>query len=213
MASLMDKSPGASIMEIGCGTGLHSYILAKSTGLQVLGTDICGPFIETARSRYSLPNLRFETLDFNNRTDIDGVLKGRLFDNVVGDGILHHLYYNMDTCLANINRLLKPGGKIIFLEPNFFNPYCLLIFNVGIFRKMARLEPAEMTFTKKFIGEKLGRAGFGSVKTEYRDFLVPGIPDFLIGPSIAAGSVVEKIPLLNMTAQSLFISASKLKAL
>jgi len=98
---------------------------------------------------------------------------------------------------------------MVFQDPNFYNPYCLLIFNIPVFRKMARLEPGEMSFTRRFIGQKLRDAGFTSVKVEYRDFLVPGVADFMIAPSIALGDIAEKIPVLNMLAQSLYIYAEK----
>jgi len=205
----MDLQETTKILEIGCGTGRHSHMIAKKTGKYVLGTDICKPFIETAQNRYSLQNLEYKTLDFNSREDVNAVLSGQTFDYVVGDGILHHLYYNMDNSLASINKLLKPGGKAIFLEPNFYNPYCLLIFKIGFFRKLAKLEPSEMTFTSSFIKSKLEKAGFSRTDTEYRDFLVPGTPDFLIGPVVAVGNVLEKIPVIKMLAQSIFISAVK----
>ena len=202
-------SGSASILEIGCGTGKHSYLLAKKTGKHFLGTDICGPFIEEARARYSLPNLEYKQLDFNSRGDVMKVLNGLTFDYIVGDGILHHLYDNLDNSLININKLLSPGGKIVFLEPNFYNPYCLLIFNIGVFRKLAKLEPGEMTFTPGFITKKLKNAGFSGVNIDFRDFLVPGIPDCMINPAIAVGNVIEKLPLMNRLSQSIFISAVK----
>jgi 2-polyprenyl-3-methyl-5-hydroxy-6-metoxy-1,4-benzoquinol methylase len=184
-------------------------MLAEMTGNSVLGTDICAPFIEQAKATYSLPNLKYQRLDFNDLSEIREVVKDHKLDYVVGDGILHHLYYNLDESLKNINSLLADNGKIIFLEPNFFNPYCLLIFHVGFFRKLAKLEPVEMTFTSGFMKEKLEVAGFSPVLTEYRDFLVPGTPESLMPLVVAAGAVMEKIPLLKLFSQSLFISADK----
>jgi len=209
MISKMDLSRDVRILEIGCGTGRLSYLLAKKTGKQVLGTDICGPFIENAKNSYSLPNLDYELLDFSRHEHIEKVLKNRTFDYIVGDGILHHLYPFMDRSLEEAWKLLNNGGKMVFLEPNFYNPYCLLIFNITFFRKLAKLEPGEMSLKRKFITEKLSKAGFTGINVEYSDYLVPGIPDFMIKPSIAAGSLLEKIPFVNMTAQSLYITASK----
>ncbi len=207
--SRMGPQARGRMLEIGCGTGRMSYLLAKNTGMQVLGADICAPFIEQAGKTYSLPNLRYGLLDFSKPGDIKRASEGGLFDCVAGDGILHHLYPVLGSVLAGIHGLLKEKGRIVFLEPNFFNPYCLLIFNIKFLRKLARLEPGEMTFTKKFITGKLEKAGFTDIRVEYRDFLVPGVPDFLIGPVTAAGGVLEKIPAINMLAQSMFISASK----
>ena len=80
--------------------------------------------------------------------------------------------------------LLKDKGKIIFLEPNLFNPYIYLIFSYESLRKKAHLEPDEMAFSKPFIVEKLKKAGFSNIQVEYRDFLLPGIPESLVKPSI-----------------------------
>jgi len=204
-----DGVKGLHVLEIGCGTGDVSYRLARGTGAIVYGTDLCLPFIEQAKTSYRLPNLKYGVLDFNNEQHLGNIEKTGRFDAVVGNGILHHLYYSLNKSLANIYRLLKPGGKIAFWEPNYFNPYCLLIFNVSIFRKLARLEPTEMTFTRRFIRRKLEEAGFCEIEIEFKDFLLPSVPDVLIQPLVSIGALVERIPVLKALAQSIFISAMK----
>lgn len=208
--SRMESGTEKKILEIGCGTGELAYMMAEKTDSKILGVDICVPFIEQARKNYSLPNLEFQILDFNDKDSLKKLTGEYKFDYVVGNGILHHLYYNMDEALGNIHSLLKTGGKIVFLEPNFYNPYCLLIFKIKPFRKLARLEPGETTFTKTFITGKLKKASFTDIKVEYRDFLVPGTPEALIKPVILLGDMVEKLPVLNMLAQSIYISARKM---
>jgi 2-polyprenyl-3-methyl-5-hydroxy-6-metoxy-1,4-benzoquinol methylase len=205
----MELNAETKILEIGCGTGELSHMMAQKTDCKILGIDICAPFIEQARKNFNLSNLEFKTLDFNDADNLRKITAEYKFDYVIGNGILHHLYYNLDESLSNIHSLLKKGGGIIFLEPNFYNPYCLLIFNIKLFRKLARLEPDEMTFTGKIITRKLEKAFFSDIKVEYRDFLVPGTPEFLIKPVITIGGMIEKIPVLNMTAQSIYIFARK----
>jgi SAM-dependent methyltransferase len=207
--SRVELGAGAKILEIGCGTGELSCMMAQRTDCKILGIDICAPFIEQARKNFKLPNLEFETLDFNDAGNLKKITAESRFDYVVGNGMLHHLYYNMDEALSNIYSLLNRDGKIIFLEPNFYNPYCLLIFNIKLFRKLARLEPAEMTFTRREIAGKLEKASFSDINVEYRDFLVPGTPGFLIKPVVLLGDLIEKIPVLNMTAQSIYVFARK----
>jgi 2-polyprenyl-3-methyl-5-hydroxy-6-metoxy-1,4-benzoquinol methylase len=195
----------ADVLEIGCGTGKMAFLIAKKTGFNVLGIDLCLPFIEQSKHNYHLPNLDFLVLDFNNPDK----LCGRKFDYIIGDGILHHLYYNIDESLLNIKKLLKENGKIVFLEPNLLNPYCYLIFNTTpFFRKRARLEPTEKAFSKQFIKKNLTAAGYKNVKVEYKDFLLPGIPNILIKPSIIISNILEGIPLLKCISQSIFISAN-----
>ncbi len=200
----MQVEPGRNILEIGCGTGDIAFMLAQKTNMQVLGTDLCVPFIEEAKKEFIHPTLRYDILDFNK---IDEFKENR-FDYIVGNGILHHLYYHLDEALVNLRLLLKPGGKIIFWEPNLYNPYIYLIFSFQGLRKKAALEPDEMAFSKPFIEAKLKKAGFSEIQVSYRDFLLPGIPDALIKPSVVIGNVLEKIPLINKVSQSIFIEAS-----
>lgn len=205
MISQMNIQPGASVMEIGCGTGKNCFMLAKKTGMNVLGTDLCVPFIEDAKKNFQLPNLRYDILDFNQASQF----KGEKFDYIIGNGILHHLYHHLDDAFTNMRNLLKDNGKIIFLEPNLYNPYVYLIFSYDKLRTLTHLEPDEMAFSKRFVSKKLNKAGYSNIKVEYKDFLLPGIPDALIAPSVIIGDLVEKIPLVNKVSQSIFISATK----
>jgi 2-polyprenyl-3-methyl-5-hydroxy-6-metoxy-1,4-benzoquinol methylase len=193
------------VLEIGCGTGEVSYWIAENTKLNVLGTDLCVPFIAEANSKYQLPNLNFEVLDFNNPDQV----KDRKFDYIIGNGILHHLYYNLPAALLTIKNLLTENGKMIFMEPNVYNPYCAMIFNVPFLRKMTNLEPDEMAFSKQFIIQKLREVGFNKIKVDYKDFLLPGVPEFMIKPSIVIGDILEKLPIVNKISQSIFIVAEK----
>jgi 2-polyprenyl-3-methyl-5-hydroxy-6-metoxy-1,4-benzoquinol methylase len=202
MLSEMDVKSDKKVLEIGCGTGYVSYYIAQRSTMSVTGSDLCKPFIDDAREKYKLANLSFDTLDFN--TAANSV--NNKFDYLIGNGILHHLYYNLDEVFSTFKKILNPNGKIIFMEPNIYNPYVAAIFKNPALRKWARLEPDEMAFSKTFVDEKLKKAGFKNIKTNYRDFLLPGIPDFLITPSILVGDVLEKTP-LKYISQSILISA------
>ena len=68
-------------------------------------------------------------MDANNLTFENGS-----FDIVFGGAILHHL--DINNTIHHIHRVLKPGGKIIFLEPLNMNPL------YKIYRKM---NPKERT--------------------------------------------------------------------
>lgn len=210
MISKMNFEKKVRILEIGCGTGELSYLLAKKTGSHVLGIDLCKTFIQCAKKKYLLNNLQYEILDFNHSESLFNIMKNNKFDYIVGNGILHHLYYNIYESLKSIYYLLNNNGRIVFLEPNIFNPYCYLIFNLFPFRKLAKLEPEEMAFSKRYITKKLVEAGFNNIEVEYKDFLLPGTPSFLINPVITIGGIAEKVPFFNKISQSIYISASKL---
>ncbi|MCX6276972.1 MAG: class I SAM-dependent methyltransferase [Bacteroidetes bacterium] len=206
MVRQMDSSDHKDILEIGCGTGELSSILAEKTTHNVLGTDLCAPFIDQAKQNYKLPNLQFKVLDFHNPQ----CLGEKKFDYIVGNGILHHLYYNLDNSLKALKNLLKDDGKLLFIEPNIYNPYCFIIFGTTpFFRKIANLEPDEMAFSGKYITRLLKKQSYTEIYVEYRDFLLPNTPTFLVNPTIAIGSVLERIPIIQYLSQSVFISARK----
>lgn len=204
MIKEMDVVTGKKVLEIGCGTGYVAYTIAQKTNMQVLGSDLCEPFIEEARRNYVHPNLSFETLDFNQAA----ATVNNKFDYIIGNGILHHLYHNLDGVFATLMNLLNSEGKIIFMEPNIYNPYVAAIFKNKALRKWAKLEPDEMAFSKRFIHKKLQESKFKNIKVSYKDFLLPGIPKFLVAPSVVAGNVLEKTP-FKFISQSILITGAK----
>lgn len=206
LMSKMDLSKHNDILEIGCGLGDISYYIAGNSNSNVLGTDICEPFIKEAREKYIHPNLQYDVLDFSKPEK----LHGRKFDYIIGNGILHHLYNTLDNALLDLKSLLKDGGKIIFIEPNLVNPYCYLIFNTTTsLRRWAKLEPDEMAFTKCLLKKKLSKAGYKNIELSNIDFLLPVTPEYLVKPTIVLGNIVEKIPVLKLMAQSIFLCAEK----
>jgi SAM-dependent methyltransferase len=68
-------------------------------------------------------------MDANNLTFENGS-----FDIVFGGAILHHL--DINKTIHHIHRVLKPGGKIIFLEPLNMNP---------LYKIYRRMNPKERT--------------------------------------------------------------------
>jgi SAM-dependent methyltransferase len=203
--SKMDPLPSRKVLEIGCGRGEIARRLAARTGMHVLGVDRSERFVQQARIDAVEDTVRFEVMDVLHAEDR---FKDDRFDYVVGNGILHHLYGEFDAALRAMRSLLKEKGKILFLEPNLHNPYVYLIFTRPKLRRLARLEPDEMAFTRCFAMQHLNGTGFCEVEVEYRDFLVPGVPDWLIRPLVLGGCIAERTPGVKHLAQSLFISAT-----
>lgn len=207
MISKMDtRKEGLSILEIGCGTGEGIAYMVEKLQCRGVGLDLSEKFLKMATERYQMANLSYLQANFNDQSVINQSLNNEKFDYIVGNGILHHLYYHLDESLINLKKLLKPTGKIIFIEPNLYNPYVAAIFSIPYLRKKTFLEPDEMAFSRPFIVKKCQAAGFKNIEVEIKDFLLPNTPESLINPLIKIGDILEKTP-LSIIAQSLFICA------
>lgn len=105
-------TPGASLLDVGVGTGWTSVFLAES-GFDVTGVDIAPASVEIGderAARYGV-NVRFET------ADMDYLDLGRTFDAVLVFDALHHSVRQAQV-IAGISRHLAPGGWVLFGEPS-----------------------------------------------------------------------------------------------
>lgn len=105
------------MLEYGCGTGSHSFELARR-GADVVGIDISPTGVEIAKERAAqegLTNASYLIMDAENMT-----FPAQSFDLVIGEGILHHL--DMLKAYEQISRVLKSDGKAVFQEPLGHNP-------------------------------------------------------------------------------------------
>lgn len=195
------------VLEWGCGTGELAHFLAEGSNAQVTGADLCAPFIAQANQRFATEQLNFVVSDLSSAEGRAAL--GSQWNAIVGNGILHHLYHHIGDALSSMRAMLQPGGKLVFWEPNLFNPYVFAIFSFGPLRTLAKLEPDEMAFTPRWIEQHLRAAGFTDVAVSFRDFLVPNLPHALVPLVTRAGDVAEKLPVVDHLAQSLFITATR----
>lgn len=99
----LPEQAGLSILDLGCGTGLLTRLLAEK-GHLVVGIDNSAEMIRKARTLH--PNICFETADacalpWNERFDI-------VFSNAV-----FHWIREPRLLLQNVWKTLKPGGRLI----------------------------------------------------------------------------------------------------
>jgi len=108
---------GRKVLEIGCGMSGDLTFLSRS-GAYLTGIDISDVGVErsTERAREeSLENTEFRVMDAERMQFADNT-----FDLVCGKGILHHL--SLERSLKEIQRVVKPGGRAVFVEPLAHNP-------------------------------------------------------------------------------------------
>jgi SAM-dependent methyltransferase len=106
---------GMRVLDVGCGSGDVSLLLAKLVGEEghVTGIDRDGPSIEIARERVRrlhLPNITFV------QGDICAISPGLgPFDAAVGRRVIMYLPEPVDA-IKKIAATLRPGGVVAFLE-------------------------------------------------------------------------------------------------
>ena len=66
------------------------------------------------------------------------------FDAVIGSSVLHHL--DIEKAMAEIYRVLKPGGIVAFTEPNMMNPQIALQKNIPWLKRKLGDSPDETAF-------------------------------------------------------------------
>jgi ubiquinone/menaquinone biosynthesis C-methylase UbiE len=114
---LKDKvrvEPGGRILEIGCGRGAGSSIIRETFRPAVLhAMDLD---IEMIRMAYGyLPPEKRERISFYVGDAMRLPYRDESMDAVFGFGVLHHIE-DWQAALAEITRVIKPGGTYIFEE-------------------------------------------------------------------------------------------------
>ena len=94
--------PGEKILDLGCGDGQLTQRIA-ATGADVLGVDASPQMVRAARERGIVADLGdAEQLPYADKT----------FDAVFSNAALHWVR-DQDAMIAQIDRVLKPGGRFV----------------------------------------------------------------------------------------------------
>ena len=113
---LLSPLDGATVLEIGCGSGVLAAWLARE-GARVTGIDVSPHQIARAAELH-------EWLGLNSRFIVAPVSKaavaGQTFDRLVGRHVLHHL--DPPAMAAELAGLLRTDGKAAFVETMGVNP-------------------------------------------------------------------------------------------
>jgi 2-polyprenyl-3-methyl-5-hydroxy-6-metoxy-1,4-benzoquinol methylase len=114
---VLDLHPGMSLAELGCGSGWMTRFAARH-GLDAHGFDIAPEMVAIARELAEQEGVdaKFEVADMET-LDLE-----RRFDAVLLYDALHHSR-RADLVLRTANEALRPGGRLLLVEPNWKHRY------------------------------------------------------------------------------------------
>lgn len=198
----LEPGHGLTVLDVGCGTGSYTRPLALETAARIVAIDLTPEVLPQARD--ALPSnatpLAAEAtrLPFPDET----------FDAVVGNAVLHHLL-PLEEFVPELLRVIKPGGRFCFAEPNLVNPHIYLQMEIPYFRAMIEATPDEAPFARWKLRNELERLGLIVHDIEPFDFMYPLVPERFIGAVEKLGSILESTPIVREIAGSLLIRAQK----
>jgi SAM-dependent methyltransferase len=126
MAKRMGIGAGHEVLELGAGFGRFTFHLLDHCRA-VTAVDLSDRVLDSLERERVARGIGEDRCRVHcaNADDLaDGALKGR-FDFVAGFFLLHHLP-DFARTIGRLAPLLKPGGRIAFLEPNRRNPLYLV---------------------------------------------------------------------------------------
>ena len=113
MYALVGDVRGRRVLDLGCGTGADSVLLA-ARGADVSGVDISPELLTLASQRAALDGQAERIVTLCGSTH-DIPVPDASIDLVFGNAVLHHV--DLALTAREVRRVLKPGGRAIFAEP------------------------------------------------------------------------------------------------
>ena len=106
--------PRARVLDVGCGVGYGSALLAERGALSVVAVDLSAEAIDLARRHFDRPAITWIVDDAHMLTQVDSQ---EPFDLICNLENLEHLA-DPDRFLARARALLKEGGALVTSTPN-----------------------------------------------------------------------------------------------
>lgn len=116
-------APADRVLDLGCGAGGFLQLMAP-LAREAIGADLSPGFVEAARAMVAergFGNVRVELVEAGRLPFADGSI-----DVAVLVDVIHHLE-DVPSTLAELRRVLRPGGKLLVFEPNKRNPLLWLL--------------------------------------------------------------------------------------
>lgn len=195
--------PGESILELGAGSGVWTDHLASVLrGENPITAAVFNEDLYRSGIRKQLPNTTFRLTN-----DLLHDYPPESFDYIVGTAILCHDLYSRN--LNAIHRLLKPGGRFLFFEANYWNPQVFLKSAIPALGRWSGNAKCQIGLRKYKLLQIASHQGFTHVDVTPYDIIHPMTPRWLVGTLQALGWFLEHTPVIREACGTLYIGGKK----
>lgn len=184
------------ILEIGAGSGLMTYFISELFSEELVALDLSKEMLELAKTRIKNPNVSYIVGDGTKPEFPEGS-----FDAVIGVDIIHHLE-DPRAAMKEWKRLVRPGGKMVFLETNVYNPINLR--NIGVEHEVRSFLNTDKNLT---LWPK--DAGWETVSVTPAPSYTPAGPKFMVPLFNIIDVLSPKIPVWKKLTALWLVSAQK----
>jgi ubiquinone/menaquinone biosynthesis C-methylase UbiE len=122
------------VLDIGCGNArIHPFLLERCPHLRLRGIDVASTSVEAARQAH--PQVQYDVYDGTKLPYNTGQ-----FDAAYTICVMHHVSPSQwPAFIADMCRVVRPGGMVSVIEHNPFNPLTRLLVNTCPYDQNANL--------------------------------------------------------------------------
>src|SRR5437870_7942634 len=152
---LTGPPPGARVIDLGCGSGTFTALLARA-GFDYVGLDISAKLVAVGRRKH--PRIEFVAGDIERLP-----FPAASFDGALLSGVVHH-FPDPSPCAKETFRLLRPRGRFVAFDPNRMNPFMWLYRDhASPFYSPVGVTPNERPVLARVVRTTFARAGFAVI--------------------------------------------------
>ena len=155
---------GKSVLEVGCGMGTHASLLIGA-GARYTAVDLTERAVHATSRRLELYGLNGTVI----RSDAEELpFPDASFDFVWSWGVIHHSS-STERCLAEITRVLRPGGRLMLMV--YYRPSLVYYLHNGLIRGILLAELRHKSLPEIYFLNTDGFFARPFTKRELRDLL------------------------------------------
>ncbi len=172
------------IVEVGVGTGPYLKTISPLVH-EIICIDGSYPMLEILKAKHGrLPNIRIFHWDLEELLSADSIEADLLY----GFGIIEHVI-NLENFLGNCKRMLRPGGRIIWITPNGKSPW---YHGIRCFWRGGSHCSTDRYYTLEQLKDLMDRYGFQVDGSRFWGFFPAGIGDRSFQILNRLGRILEK---------------------